>query len=103
LSSNEKETETESIPTPTELLGKGEFVPTSDKVTADNLRSLPDNDLVSIYRLARMALKLKYDRLTEMLKENDDVKDAYLVARSSVEQEWQKLQGLEKPKSAEVD
>lgn len=97
---NEDHTNEDHAPTVQELFEKGKFIPSQasqDKVIADKLRSLPDADLTNIYRMARIGLKLKYDRLTEMLRDQDDVRDAFLVARSSVEQEWQKLQGLERP------
>jgi len=92
----ENRPERENIPTLDQLLASG-----PNKAIADNVRKLPDLDIVSLVRMARVGLKMKHDRLTGMLKDLDETRDAYLAAKGMVEEEFSRLQKMETPEKEE--
>jgi len=95
----QKEPEESEIPTLGQVLAGGATV--VNKAIADKVRKLPDLDIVSLVRMAKVGLKMKHDSLTGMLKDLDERRDAYLAARGMVEEEFSRLQKMETPEEEE--
>lgn len=81
------------------ILEQGEVI-SPEKVLADNIRKLEDPDIVNLYKLAQVALKLKHDQAAAMIKDIDADREVHFVAQKTLEMEWKKLAELEKPEEA---